>query len=114
MSSMRTLRWILAAPALFLGAFVYWTLALGLGAVSLSGFQAFQRMDWELSIGAGPLSSPEEADADLGEEATSDGTGEVVGAGTDDPAAQEATGSEAIPVEVVGATRDYTPGVTAF
>jgi hypothetical protein len=99
---------------LLLGAFVYWTLALGLGAVSLSGFQAFQHMDWELSIGAAPLSSTEEVDADLVDEATTDGAGEALGAGTDEPTAQEGTGSEAIPVEVVGATRDYTPGVTAF
>lgn len=111
MSSMSTLRWILAAPALLLGAFVYWTLALGLGAVSLSGFQTFQRMDWELSVGAGPLPSPDDSDA---EDATADGAGEVLGAGTDEPTAPEATGSEAIPVEVVGGTRDYTPGVTAF
>jgi len=46
---------MLVAPALLLGAFVYWTLALGLGAVSLSGVRSLEQADLQLMLGAAPL-----------------------------------------------------------
>lgn len=50
---------MLVAPALLLGAFVYWTLALGLGAVSLSGVRSLEQADLQLMLGAAPFAPPE-------------------------------------------------------
>jgi len=92
MSSVRILRWMLVAPALLFGAFVYWTLALGLGALSFSTMRGMEGLDLEMLDAEAPEAAEEGDDV-----------------GLDAPSSDV----ETISVDVVG-SHEYTPGLTAF
>jgi len=82
---------MLVAPALLFGAFVYWTLALGLGALSFSAVRGMDGLDVEMLDAEAP---------EPGDEA-------------DDGVEAPASDVETISVDVVG-SHEYTPGLTAF
>jgi len=87
---------MLVAPALLLGAFVYWTLALGLGAVSLSGVRSLEQADLQLMMGAGCMTAPEQ---DEESPVPADGTSDMA---QTSQISIDGTEGETIAVDVVG------------